>query len=124
MSAGKRCISVKASCVPSGARPWGSVLRCGHGFMTTRCESRTPWLSFQTDALTLPRLWWTLMFPEPEAEDRRDDPAVRGQLHHEGKDREALLHPPSRQESEAARGGLSSPFSFPPHGVSQAVELR
>ena len=66
------------------------------------------------------------MFPEPEAEglEREDPGCVRGQLHHEGKDREALLHPPSRQESEAARRGLSSPFSFPPHGVSQAVELR
>lgn len=66
------------------------------------------------------------MFPEPEAEGlgREEHGCVRGQLHHEGKDREALLHPPSLQESEAARGGLSSPFSFPPHGVSQAVELR
>ena len=26
-----------------------SVLRCGHGLVTTRCESRTPWTSFQTD---------------------------------------------------------------------------
>jgi len=27
-----------------------SVLRCGHSLVTTRCESRTPWTSFQTDA--------------------------------------------------------------------------
>ena len=26
-----------------------SVLRCRHGLVTTRCESRTPWTSFQTD---------------------------------------------------------------------------
>ena len=45
------------------------------------------------------------MFPEPEAEGlgREEHGCVRGQLHHEGKDREALLHPPSHQESEAAR---------------------
>ena len=69
----------------------------------TRCESRTPWASFQTDSDPA-RLWWTLPFPEPEAEGLgcEDPGCVQGQLHHEGKDREAVLHPPSRQESEAA----------------------
>ena len=67
--------------------------------------------------LALPRLWWTLTFPEPEAVGLgcEDPGCVRGQLRHEGKDREALLHPPSRQESEAARRGLLSQFSFPTH---------
>ena len=74
----------------------------------------------------MPRLWWTLTFSEPQAEGLgcEDPGCVRGQLHHEGKDWEALLHPPSRPESEAARRGLFSQFSFPTHGVSQVVELR
>ena len=48
------------------------------------------------------------MFPEAEAEGlgREEHGCVRGQLHLEGKDPEALLHPPSGQESEAARGRL------------------
>ena len=56
--------------------------------------------------LTVPRLWWTLTFSEPQAEGLgcEDPGCVRGQLHHEGKDWEALLHPPSRQESEAPHG--------------------
>ena len=76
--------------------------------------------------LTLPTLWWTLTFPEPEAEGlgHVNPGCVRDQLHHEGKDQEALLHRPSRPESEAARRGLFSQFSFPTHGVSQVVELR
>ena len=76
--------------------------------------------------MTLPGLWWTLTFPEAEAEGlgREEHGCVRGQLHLEGKDREALLHPPSGQESEAARGCLYSLSSFPTQGVSQAVDLR
>ena len=76
--------------------------------------------------LTQPGLQWTLTFPEAEAEGlgREEHGCVRGQLHHEAKDQEALLHPPSGQESEAARGRLFSPFSFPTQGVSQVVELR
>ena len=35
-----------------------------------------------------------------------------GQLHHEAKDLEALLHPASGQESEAARGRLFFTLSF------------
>ena len=55
--------------------------------------------------LALPGLRWTLT-PEAEAEGlgREEHGCVRGQLHLEGKDREALLHPPSGQESEEARG--------------------
>ena len=76
--------------------------------------------------LTVPWLWWTLTFPEPEVEGLgcEDPSCVRGQLHHEGKDWEALLHPPSHQESEAPPRVLFSPFSFPTHGVSQVAELR
>ena len=74
-----------------------SVLRCGHGLVTTRCESRTPWTSFQTDAdpaqvLVDP----PVSRPEAEGLGCEDPSCVRGQLHHEGKDMEALLHPPSR----------------------------
>jgi len=56
--------------------------------------------------LTVPKLWWTLTFSEPQAEGLgcEDPGCVQGQLHHEGKDWEALLHPPSRQESEAPHG--------------------
>ena len=66
------------------------------------------------------------MFPEAEAEGlgREEHGCVRGQLHHEGKDSEVLLHPPSGQESAAARGRLFSLSSFPTQGVSQAVNLR
>ena len=76
--------------------------------------------------LALPGLRWTLTFPEAEAEGlgREEHGCVRGQLHLEGKDLEALLHPPSGQESEAARGRPVSPFHFPIQGVSQVVELR
>ena len=57
------------------------------------------------------------MFPEPEAEGLgyENPSCVRGQLHHEGKDREVLLHPPSCQESEAACRGILSQFSFLTH---------
>ena len=76
--------------------------------------------------LALPGLQWTLTFPEAEAEGlgRQEHSFVRGQLHLEGKDPEALLHPPSGQESVAALGRLFSPFHFPIQGVSQVVELR
>ena len=76
--------------------------------------------------LTQPGLRWTLTFPEAEAEGlgREEHGCVWGQLHLEAKDPEALLHPPSGQESEAARGRLLSPYSFPTQGVSQVVELR
>ena len=76
--------------------------------------------------LALPGLQRTLTFPEAEAEGlgREEHGCVWGQLHLEGKDPEALLHPPSGQESEEARGHLFSPFRFLTHGVSQVVELR
>ena len=76
--------------------------------------------------LTQPGLRWTLTFPEAEAEGlgHQEHGCVRGQLHHEAKDPEALLHPASGQESEAARGRLFSPFHFLTHRVSQVVELR
>ena len=76
--------------------------------------------------LALPGLQWTLTFPEAEAEGlgHQEHSCVRGQLHLEGKDPEALLHQPSGQESEAALGRLFSPFRFPIQGVSQVVELR
>ena len=65
--------------------------------------------------LTLPRFWWTLTFPEPEAEGLGcEDPGCElGQLHHEGKDWEALLHPPSHQESEVAPGFYFHRLGFP-----------
>ena len=76
--------------------------------------------------LTQPGLRWTLTFPEAEAEGLgcEEHGCVWGQLHLEGKDPEALLHPPSGQESEVAHTCLFSPFRFLTHGVSQAVELR
>ena len=76
--------------------------------------------------LALPGLQRTLTFPEAEAEGlgHEEHGCVRGQLHLEGKDPEALLHPPSGQESEVACTCLFSTFSFPAQGVSQVVELR
>ena len=102
-----------------------SVLRCGHSLLTTGCESRAPWTSLQTDTDPA-QVLVDPPFPEPEAEGlgHENPGCVRDQLHHEGKDQGALLHPPSRPESEAARRGLFSQFSFPTHGVSQVVELR
>ena len=49
MSAGKQHLK-KASCAPLSKALGLSLLRCGYGLVTTRCESRTPWTSLQTDA--------------------------------------------------------------------------
>ena len=82
-----------------------SVLRCGHSLLTTRCESRTPWTSFQTDTDPA-QVLVDLPFPEPEAEGlgHVNPGCVRDKLHHDGKDQEALLHRPSAQSQKQPAG--------------------